>query len=241
MTVCRPSARRMTMKPPPPRLPAAGCVTASAKPTATAASTALPPARRISIPAWLACTSVDPTIACRARTGSREAPWRAVVHSAAATSAPSSARRRRTGIRGRDGPASPRDAPEVYQYNRDSTSLARAFRPAWGRAGSRGAHRRRAAAAGRLRSRKPSQMSDHSPRPAPVMQSDASDPLQLLGTLFELGREVTSVLDFYELLVKYPELLSRLSMFSAFAVRLMDEMYLVLLRHYAVDYLESVT
>src|SRR4051812_36422742 len=31
------------MKPPPPRLPAEGCVTASAKAVATAASTALPP------------------------------------------------------------------------------------------------------------------------------------------------------------------------------------------------------
>ena len=43
MNVVRPSAMRISMKPPPPRLPANGCVTASAKPTATAASTALPP------------------------------------------------------------------------------------------------------------------------------------------------------------------------------------------------------
>src|ERR1043166_4626729 len=35
------SARWITMKPPPPMLPACGWVTASAKPTATAASTAL--------------------------------------------------------------------------------------------------------------------------------------------------------------------------------------------------------
>ena len=36
-------ARRITMKPPPPMLPASGWTTASANPTATAASTALPP------------------------------------------------------------------------------------------------------------------------------------------------------------------------------------------------------
>src|SRR5262245_18781147 len=39
------------MKPPPPRLPAAGWVTARAKPVATAASTALPPFARTDAPA----------------------------------------------------------------------------------------------------------------------------------------------------------------------------------------------
>ena len=43
INVVRPSARRISMKPPPPMLPALGCVTASANPTATAASMALPP------------------------------------------------------------------------------------------------------------------------------------------------------------------------------------------------------
>ena len=43
---CR-SAARTTMKPPPPMLPALGCVTASAKAVATAASTAEPPFARI--------------------------------------------------------------------------------------------------------------------------------------------------------------------------------------------------
>ena len=42
------------MKPPPPMLPALGSTTASAKPTATAASMALPPAFRMSTPTWLA-------------------------------------------------------------------------------------------------------------------------------------------------------------------------------------------
>ena len=62
------------MKPPPPRLPAAGCVTARAKPTATAASTALPPRFKTSTPTRVACSSADPTMPRRARTGSREAP-----------------------------------------------------------------------------------------------------------------------------------------------------------------------
>lgn len=42
-------------------------------------------------------------------------------------------------------------------------------------------------------------------------------------TLFELGREVTSVLDLDELLQKIPQLLSRLTHFNAFAVYLLDE------------------
>ncbi len=44
------------MKPPPPILPARGRVTASAKPTATAASTALPPSRSTSSPTRDACS-----------------------------------------------------------------------------------------------------------------------------------------------------------------------------------------
>src|SRR5687768_123780 len=47
----------MTMKPPPPMLPALGCVTLSARPTATAASTALPPFFRMEIPTAVACFS----------------------------------------------------------------------------------------------------------------------------------------------------------------------------------------
>src|SRR5688500_11685287 len=52
---------RTTMKPPPPRLPAEGCVTASAKPTAIAASTALPPLFKIFRPTSLALASADAT------------------------------------------------------------------------------------------------------------------------------------------------------------------------------------
>ena len=57
------------MKPPPPMLPALGCVTASAKPTATAASMALPPLLRTLSPASVACASRVTTMPCRARTG----------------------------------------------------------------------------------------------------------------------------------------------------------------------------
>src|SRR5437867_12020540 len=52
------------MNPPPPRLPASGSTTASANPTATAASTALPPCWMISIPTWLASGWPDTIMAC---------------------------------------------------------------------------------------------------------------------------------------------------------------------------------
>ncbi len=42
-------------------------------------------------------------------------------------------------------------------------------------------------------------------------------------TLFELGREVTSVLDLDELLEKIPQLIARMTKFTAFAVYLLDE------------------
>ena len=59
-----PSGKRRTMKPPPPMLPAEGCVTESAKPTATAASTALPPAFMISTPIRVALASALATAPC---------------------------------------------------------------------------------------------------------------------------------------------------------------------------------
>src|SRR5215475_2318799 len=52
------------MKPPPPRLPAPGQVTASANAVATAASTALPPFFKISMPTFEASGSTDTTAAC---------------------------------------------------------------------------------------------------------------------------------------------------------------------------------
>src|SRR5687767_12467954 len=49
------------MNPPPPMLPAVGCVTASANAVATAASTALPPRCRMSAPTSDAIADVDTT------------------------------------------------------------------------------------------------------------------------------------------------------------------------------------
>jgi sigma-B regulation protein RsbU (phosphoserine phosphatase) len=45
---------------------------------------------------------------------------------------------------------------------------------------------------------------------------------QLISTLFDLGRQVTSVLDFNELIQQLPELMSRLVSFDAFTVYLLD-------------------
>ncbi len=60
------------MNPPPPMLPAEGCVTASANPVAMAASTALPPARSTARPTWLARRSTDTTIPFGDRAGGRD-------------------------------------------------------------------------------------------------------------------------------------------------------------------------
>src|SRR5687768_13980634 len=68
-----PFARLIIINPPPPRFPADGHVTASASPTATAASIALPPRRMISTPTRDAISLVEATIACRALTGFGEA------------------------------------------------------------------------------------------------------------------------------------------------------------------------
>ena len=46
----------------------------------------------------------------------------------------------------------------------------------------------------------------------------ASNIREIVGTLFELGREVTAVLDLDELLEKTPQLIARLIQFQAFAV-----------------------
>src|SRR5579883_598276 len=62
------------MNPPPPMFPASGSATASANPTATAASTAFPPCRRISTPAALASALLLAIIACGATVARRPAP-----------------------------------------------------------------------------------------------------------------------------------------------------------------------
>src|SRR6516162_8017004 len=63
----------MSIKPPPPKLPAEGWVTAKANPTETAASTALPPDCNMATPTSVACDSTVTTMPCRAWTGSRPA------------------------------------------------------------------------------------------------------------------------------------------------------------------------
>jgi sigma-B regulation protein RsbU (phosphoserine phosphatase) len=63
---------------------------------------------------------------------------------------------------------------------------------------------------------------------------------ELLSTLFELGREVTSVLDLDELLAKIPQLIARLTQFSAFSVYLLDEKRQELRIAYAIGYPERL-
>ncbi|MBE3071403.1 MAG: GAF domain-containing protein, partial [Acidobacteria bacterium] len=58
--------------------------------------------------------------------------------------------------------------------------------------------------------------------PSPPKQAGPTDQ-ELLRILFDLGREVTAVLDLDELLQKVPQLISRLIEFQAFAVYLLDE------------------
>ena len=65
--------------------------------------------------------------------------------------------------------------------------------------------------------------------------SSSSD-TELLATLFELSREVTSVLDFDELLRKIPQLITRLTPFQVFSVYLLDERRGDLRIAYAVGY-----
>src|SRR6185369_10544055 len=59
---------------------------------------------------------------------------------------------------------------------------------------------------------------------------------ELLSTLFDLGREVMSVLDLDELLAKIPQLIARLTRFSAFSVYLLDDRRQDLRIAYAVGY-----
>jgi sigma-B regulation protein RsbU (phosphoserine phosphatase) len=63
---------------------------------------------------------------------------------------------------------------------------------------------------------------------------------QTLTTLFDLGRQVTAVLDLDELLTQIPKLIARLIEFDAFAVYLLDERRGELLTAYAVGYPDSV-
>jgi sigma-B regulation protein RsbU (phosphoserine phosphatase) len=62
---------------------------------------------------------------------------------------------------------------------------------------------------------------------------------ELVVTLFELGREVTSVLDLDELLHKIPQLIARLTKFHAFAAYLLDDKGEELSIAYSVGYPED--
>lgn len=71
-----------------------------------------------------------------------------------------------------------------------------------------------------------------------VVPSRASDH-ELLATLFDLAGEVSSVLEFDELLRKIPQLISRLTTFSVFSVYLLDDRRETLRIAYAVGYPEE--
>jgi len=82
-------------------------------------------------------------------------------------------------------------------------------------------------------------MSDQPLRPQAAPSRPATD-TDLLSTLFELGREVTSVLDLADLLEKIPQLIAQITRFSAFAVYLLDESRQELHIAYAVGYPDDV-
>jgi phosphoserine phosphatase RsbU/P len=63
---------------------------------------------------------------------------------------------------------------------------------------------------------------------------------ELVITLFELGREITAVLDLPELLQKIPQLIARITKFQAFAVYLLDSKREELSIAYSVGYPEEM-
>jgi sigma-B regulation protein RsbU (phosphoserine phosphatase) len=72
--------------------------------------------------------------------------------------------------------------------------------------------------------------------PTPSPPSTSASEHDVLLTLFDLGRQVASVVDFDELLQRIPELIRRLIHFDAFAVYLLDEKRGELRIGYAVGY-----
>ena len=76
-------------------------------------------------------------------------------------------------------------------------------------------------------------MTESAAAPEPDVRAGA---LEALTALFALGREVTSVLDLEELLQKIPELISRITKFTAFAVYLLDSKRNELTVAYSVGY-----
>ena len=72
------------------------------------------------------------------------------------------------------------------------------------------------------------------------MSSTMANSGEQLTTLFALGREVTSVLDLEELLPKIPQLIARLTHFTAFGLYLLDEKRQELSIAYSVGYPEAI-
>lgn len=77
-----------------------------------------------------------------------------------------------------------------------------------------------------------------SPKPGPFGSTAHQTEREIVLTLFDLGRQVTSVLDLDELLQKIPDLISRLIVFDAFAVYLFDAKRGELRIGYSVGYPE---
>jgi sigma-B regulation protein RsbU (phosphoserine phosphatase) len=80
----------------------------------------------------------------------------------------------------------------------------------------------------------PTERMSHQQTPSPP--STSANEHDVLLTLFDLGRQVASVVDFDELLRRIPELIRRLIQFDAFAVYLLDEKRGDLRIGYAVGY-----
>jgi len=81
-------------------------------------------------------------------------------------------------------------------------------------------------------------MNHHQPHPVAPL-SAAADEREILLTLFDLGRQVASEIDFDHLLRKIPDLIHRLIDFDAFAVYLLDERRGDLKIAYSVGYPET--
>jgi phosphoserine phosphatase RsbU/P len=76
-------------------------------------------------------------------------------------------------------------------------------------------------------------LADDIATPAPAYPANIRE---IVTTLFQLGREITSTLDLDDLLRKIPELIARLTTFHAFAVYLLDERAQELWVAYSVGY-----
>lgn len=74
----------------------------------------------------------------------------------------------------------------------------------------------------------------------PLIDPRDTENRELVATLFELGREVSSVLDLDELLQRIPRLIARLTTFTVFAVYLLDDRREELRIAYAEGYPEDV-